>query len=94
MNSNSDLTRRSLLYGSAAGITLLAGGAGAQPANRPPNIVFFLADDLGFADIACYGRPDLHTPNIDGIAAQGIRFLHPIAAQELDWSPYLKLQPF
>lgn len=74
MNSNNDLTRRSLLYGSAAGITLLAGGAAAQPVKRQPNIVFFLADDLGFADIACYGRPDLHTPNIDRIAAEGIRF--------------------
>ncbi|HET7084784.1 MAG TPA: sulfatase-like hydrolase/transferase [Rhizomicrobium sp.] len=68
------LTRRALLGGGAAGMTLLAGGATAQPANRPPNIVFFLADDLGFADVACYGRPDLNTPNIDRIAAEGIRF--------------------
>jgi len=79
MNTINDLTRRSLLYGSVAGITLLVGGAGAQSAKRPPNIVFFLADDLGFADVACYGRPDLHTPNIDRIAAQGIRFLQAYA---------------
>ena len=52
MNTINDLTRRSLLFGSVAGITLLSGGAGAQSAKRPPNIVFFLADDLGFAEAA------------------------------------------
>ncbi len=79
MKTIKTVSRRSLLCGSVAGMTLLARGAGAQPAKRPPNIVFFLADDLGFADIACYGRPDLHTPNIDRIAAEGIRFLQAYA---------------
>ena len=68
------LTRRSLLYGSAAGATLLAGGVQAQPARRPPNVIFFLADDLGTADITCYGAPQIRTPAIDAIAAAGIRF--------------------
>ena len=44
-------------------------------AATPPNIVFFLADDLGYADLSCYGRPDIATPNIDRIAAGGVRFL-------------------
>jgi len=69
-------TRRSFLGGCLA---LPAIPAIAQPATRPPNIVFFLADDLGFADVACYGRPDLHTPNIDRIAAEGVRFLQAYA---------------
>ena len=73
------VSRRSMLSGGAAGMALLAGGAQAQPENRQPNIIFFLADDLGFADVACYGRPDLHTPNIDRIAAEGIRFLQAYA---------------
>ena len=42
---------------------------------KPPNIVFFLADDLGYADVSIYGRPDMTTPNIDRIGHEGIRFL-------------------
>jgi arylsulfatase A-like enzyme len=40
---------------------------------RPPNIVFVLADDLGWGDLSCYGRPDYETPNIDRLAAEGVR---------------------
>jgi arylsulfatase A-like enzyme len=40
---------------------------------KQPNIVFIMADDLGYADVGCYGRPELHTPNIDRIAARGAR---------------------
>ena len=38
-----------------------------------------MADDLGYADVSCYGRPDLSTPNIDRIAAKGVRFLQAYA---------------
>jgi len=56
---------------------LASGGIGAyaQPASKPPNIIFILADDLGYADVSCYGRRDFTTPNIDRIAARGMRFL-------------------
>ncbi len=40
----------------------------------PPNILFILADDLGYADVSCNGRRDYETPNIDRIAADGVRF--------------------
>jgi arylsulfatase A-like enzyme len=43
-------------------------------ATTPPNIVFVMADDLGYADLSCCGRPDFSTPNIDRIAARGVRF--------------------
>lgn len=39
-----------------------------------PNIVLIYADDLGFGDISCYGARKVHTPNIDRLAAQGVRF--------------------
>src|SRR5215475_7145120 len=71
------VTRRTVLCNVAAGTALAAGGSRtyAQPVSRPPNIVFILADDLGYADLSCYGRREFTTPNIDRIAAQGVRFL-------------------
>jgi N-acetylgalactosamine-6-sulfatase len=39
-----------------------------------PNIVFILADDLGYGDLGCYGRKDIRTPVIDRIAAEGVKF--------------------
>ncbi len=76
------ITRRELIRAAATGMFSLALGgdiAGAQPPEKPPNIVFILADDLGYADVACYGRPDLSTPNIDRIAQRGMRFLQAYA---------------
>jgi arylsulfatase A-like enzyme len=73
-------TRRALL-GGAIGSAIFASGARnlrAQTGARP-NIVFILADDLGYADVSCYGRPDFETPNIDRIAADGVRLLQAYA---------------
>jgi len=39
-----------------------------------PNIVFILADDLGYGDLGCYGATDLRTPHLDKLAAEGVRF--------------------
>lgn len=41
---------------------------------KKPNIVFILADDLGYAELGCYGQKKIKTPNIDRLAAQGMRF--------------------
>lgn len=41
---------------------------------EPPNIVFILADDLGYGDLGCYGQQRFATPNIDRMAAEGMRF--------------------
>jgi arylsulfatase A-like enzyme len=48
-------------------------GSAAEP-GRQPNIVFLLADDLGYGDLGCYGHPYARTPNIDLLAKDGTRF--------------------
>lgn len=64
-------------------ILALAMAAAAQDApqpdptpNRPPNTVFILIDDLGWTDLGCQGSGYYETPNIDRLAAQGVRFLN------------------
>ncbi len=52
-----------------------ASRAAGRPTRRP-NVVFLLADDLGWADLGCYGSPAIRTPNLDRLAAAGIRFTH------------------
>src|SRR5580692_4014767 len=74
---NRRLTRRQTLASLAvAPFAFLSGTRDekAQQTAAKPNILFIMADDLGFADLSCYGRPDYKTPNIDRLAAQGIRF--------------------
>ncbi len=76
------ITRRDLLRGAATGVAALTLGHGlnaSEHSSRPPNIVFILADDLGYADLSCYGRPDIKTPNIDHIGTTGVRFLQAYA---------------
>ena len=45
-----------------------------EKAEQRPNIIFILADDLGYGDLSCYGQDKFETPNIDRLAAEGIRF--------------------
>jgi arylsulfatase A-like enzyme len=81
------LTRRDFvaaaLASGAALSTLGAGVASAQapsrapsgvPGHERPNVLFILADDLGYGDLSCYGRPDYKTPVLDRLATQGLKF--------------------
>lgn len=43
-------------------------------AQKSPNVIFIYADDLGYGDLSCYGADSIHTPHLDQMAAQGIRF--------------------
>ena len=42
--------------------------------NNKPNIIYILADDLGYGDLGCYGQKKIETPHIDELARQGMRF--------------------
>jgi N-acetylgalactosamine-6-sulfatase len=64
------MNRRSFLQALAMG----AARAAFPQSKRPPNIVFFLADDLGWGDPACYGNPQIKTPSIDRLAKEGTLF--------------------
>ena len=63
------MQRRQFLQTLAAAPMLSQSAAPARP-----NIVFILADDLGFGDVGCYGQTRILTPNIDRLAAEGVRF--------------------
>lgn len=49
-------------------------------ASERPNVVFLLVDDLGWGDFGCYGAEFVETPNIDKLAAEGMRFSNAYAA--------------
>ncbi len=50
---------------------------------RPPNVIFILADDLGINDLSCYGRKDQATPRLDRLAAEGMQFTSAYCAQPI-----------
>lgn len=70
------LDRRSFIKAGGAALAGLAfSGPGCfRPGAKRPNIVFILADDLGYGDVGCYGATAVKTPNIDRLAGEGIRF--------------------
>jgi hypothetical protein len=77
MVQQSAMSRRRFVQTTAASSLALAGMGRGRPASAQstkPNIVFILADDLGYADVSCYGQRDYTTPNIDRLAAEGLKF--------------------
>jgi len=76
MSRTARLHRRDFLRLSGAGVLALAAARLARAAkdSDKPNIVFILADDLGYGDLSCYGQTKFSTPNIDRLAAEGVKF--------------------
>lgn len=74
-------TRREFIAGTAGALAAanLVGQSASRTSSRP-NILFILADDLGWGDLSCYGRPDYKTPNLDRLATQGMLFTNAYSA--------------
>lgn len=58
-------------------------GTGCSEHESPPNIIFILADDLGYSQVGCYGSSFYETPNIDNLAREGMRFTNAYAAASI-----------
>jgi choline-sulfatase len=74
------LSRRHLLAGAAAGSLATGGTRPARAAAERPNLVMFMTDDHGAWATGAYGCADMHTPNIDRLAREGVMFTHAYAA--------------
>ena len=69
------ITRRQWLQrASAAAVAGTISNNAFAAAAQKPNIVFILADDLGYGDLGCYGQQRIRKPHFDQMAAEGIRF--------------------
>src|SRR5947207_7192152 len=79
------MNRREFIGTAVAGSALVSAPAAFAQQTPPaipqrPNILFILADDLGYGDLSCYGRPDYQTPVLDRLARQGVKFTGNYAA--------------
>ncbi|MHC4755541.1 MAG: twin-arginine translocation signal domain-containing protein, partial [Planctomycetota bacterium] len=71
------MNRRNFLRALGAGAVAMAMPEwikAAGPKKQRPNILYIMADDLGYADLGCYGQQKILTPNIDQMAVEGMRF--------------------
>ncbi len=86
---STSLTRRGFMERAGLALTLgaAARGASQEEPKRRPNVVFVLADDLGWAELGCYGNTFNETPHLDALAKQGMRFTQAYAAAPV-CSPY------
>src|SRR5262245_66055988 len=81
MTDNHPIDRR-VFMGSALAASVATNAWSQTRRSIPPNpnVLFILADDLGYGDLSCYGRPDYKTPVLDKLADEGVRFTDAYAA--------------
>ena len=63
-----------LLIAASVLLTVTTSPAQDKAGGQKPNIIYIMADDLGYGDLSCYGATKFKTPNIDTLAREGIRF--------------------
>ena len=51
--------------------------------NQRPNVLYIVVDDMGFADVGCFGNKSLPTPNVDRLCKEGIKLTHHLSAYPL-----------
>ena len=66
------MKKLALIVAAISSSSIYAGEAAKQTSGRP-NIIYILADDLGWGDLGCYGQKTLRTPNLDRLATEGMR---------------------
>ena len=76
-----ELKRRDFIKALGLGVSAFTLGTCTRSAKRPPNFVIFFIDDLGYADLGCYGAEGFATPHIDRLASEGMRFTNFYVAQ-------------
>ncbi|MCL3781137.1 DUF4976 domain-containing protein [Prolixibacteraceae bacterium JC049] len=69
-----NLTKELIFAGAAFMALTFSAEATAKKKSKQPNIIYILADDLGYGDLSCYGQKRFQTPNIDRLANEGIKF--------------------
>lgn len=65
---------RAMMIVGTLGMVLSSGVMMFSATVKPPNIIFIMADDLGYGDLGCYGQKHFETPRLDQMASEGIRF--------------------
>ena len=84
-NSQTKMKKSIILsLGTLVAATSCTGGKQPKPAEtaKTPNVIFLVADDIGYGDLSCNGSTTIHTPNVEKLAARGVRFTdaHAVAA--------------
>jgi arylsulfatase A-like enzyme len=74
------VTRREFVASAVAASALVGSGGAVGAQAERPNVLYVMADDLGWGDLSCYGRPDYRTPNLDRLASEGVRFTQAYSA--------------